>query len=164
MRRQEVKLIGIGKCNSNDELLLALCSQFELIVTNTMFKQKDELKITWMHPRSGHWHMIDFIITSCLDKMDIHSILAMRIANCWTDHQMLRSNVAFRIQQKHIRQGTNKPIQPNTKKLSTIIHRESFEQEMNSALAQQEKKENSTPDEECATLAAGHIHHSQDSF
>ena len=37
---------GIGKCNSNGELLLALCSQFELIVTNIMFKQKDERKTT----------------------------------------------------------------------------------------------------------------------
>ncbi|KAK2178724.1 hypothetical protein NP493_532g03043 [Ridgeia piscesae] len=44
----------IGKCNSNGELLLALCSEFELIVTNTMFKQKDERKNTWMHPRSRH--------------------------------------------------------------------------------------------------------------
>ena len=43
---------GVGKCNSNDELLLALCSEFVLIVTNTMFKQKDERKTTWMHPRS----------------------------------------------------------------------------------------------------------------
>ena len=61
---------GIGKCNSNGELLLALCSEFELIVTNTMFKQKDERKTTWMHPRSKHWHMIDFIITRCRDKLN----------------------------------------------------------------------------------------------
>ena len=88
---------GIGKCNSNGELLLALYSEFELIVTNTILKQKDERTATWMHPRSGHWHMIDFIITRCRDKMDIHSTRAMRTANCWTDHQMLRSKVAFRI-------------------------------------------------------------------
>ena len=43
---------GIGKCYFNGELLLALCFEFELIVTNTMFKQKDECKSTWMHPRS----------------------------------------------------------------------------------------------------------------
>ncbi|KAK2183498.1 hypothetical protein NP493_310g02031 [Ridgeia piscesae] len=36
--------------------------------------------------------------------------------------------------------------------LSTISHRESFEQEMDSALAQWEEKENSTPDEEWAAL------------
>ena len=37
---------GIGKCNSNGELLLALCSEFELIVMNTIFKQKGESKTT----------------------------------------------------------------------------------------------------------------------
>ena len=143
---------GIGKCNSNGELLLALCSEFVLTVTNTMFKQKDERKTTWMHPRSKHWHVIDFIITRCLDKMDIHSTRAMRGAPCWTDHQMLRSKVAFRIRQKHNRQGINKPTKLNTAKLSTTSHRESFEQEMDSVLAQWEEKENSTPDEEWAAL------------
>ena len=118
-----------------------------------MFKQEDERKTTWMHPRSKHWHnMIDFIITMCRDMMDIHSTRAMRGANCWTDHQMLRSKVAFRIRQKHNRQGTNKPTKLNTAKLSTISHRESFEQEMDSALAQWEEKENSTPDKEWASL------------
>ncbi|KAK2176903.1 hypothetical protein NP493_632g02040 [Ridgeia piscesae] len=126
---------GIGKCNSNGELLMALCSEFELIVTNTMFKQKDERKTTCMHPCSRHWHMIDFIITRYRDKMDIHSTRAMRGANCWTDHQMLRSKVRFRIQQKHNRQGTSKLTKLNTAKLSSISHRESFEQEMDNALA-----------------------------
>ena len=64
---------GIVKCNSNGELLLALCPEIELIVTNTMFKQKGERKTNWMHPRSRHWHMIDFINTRCRDKMDVHS-------------------------------------------------------------------------------------------
>ncbi|KAK2170451.1 hypothetical protein NP493_1152g00022 [Ridgeia piscesae] len=80
---------GIGKCNSNGELLLVLCSEFKVIVSNTMFKKKYERKTTWTHPRSGHWHIIDFIITRCRDKMDIHSTRAMRGANCWTDHQTL---------------------------------------------------------------------------
>ena len=140
--------LGIGKCNSNGDLLLALCSEFELTVTKTMFKQKDECKTTWMHPRSKHCHMIDFIITRCRDKMDIHSTRA----NCWTDHQMLRSKVAFRIRQKHNRQGTNKPTKLKTAKLTTISHREGFEQQMDSALAQWEEKENCTADEEWAAL------------
>ena len=42
---------GIGKRNSNGELLLAaLCSEFKLIVTNTMSKQKDERKTTLPEP------------------------------------------------------------------------------------------------------------------
>ena len=67
-------------------------------------------------------------LTRCRDQMDIHSTRAMRGANCWTDHQMLWSKVAFRIRHKHNRQGTSKPTKPNTPKLSTISHRESFEQ------------------------------------
>ena len=90
---------GIGERNSTDELLLALCS-FELIVMNTILMQKDEGKTKWMHPRSRHCHMIDFITMGYRDKMDIHSTQAMRGANCWIDHhQMLRSKLK-RITQK----------------------------------------------------------------
>ena len=91
---------GIEKYNSNGELLLALCTEFDLIVTNTMFKQKDAHKTTWTHPRSRHGHMIDFIITRCRDKMDICSTRTMRGANCGTDHQMLRSRSIFSIRKK----------------------------------------------------------------
>ena len=45
---------GVGKCNANGELLLALCSEYNLVVTNTLFKYEDTYKMTWMHPRSKH--------------------------------------------------------------------------------------------------------------
>ena len=58
----------------------------------------------------------------------------------------------MRIRQKHKRQGPNKPTKLNTAKLSTISQRESFEQDIDSALAQWEEKESATPDEERAAL------------
>ncbi|KAK2180239.1 hypothetical protein NP493_452g01006 [Ridgeia piscesae] len=60
---------------------------------------------------------------------------------------MPRSKVAFRIRQKHNRQRTTKL---NTAELSTISHRENFETD--SALAQWEEKETSTPHEDWAAL------------
>ena len=53
---------GFGSCNSNGLLLLQLCTEFDLTVGNTVFRQKNKYKGTWMHPRSKRWHMIDYII------------------------------------------------------------------------------------------------------
>ena len=53
---------GVGKCNSNGEMLLTKCAEHNLTITNTLFRQKDRRKTSWRHPRSGHWHLIDFII------------------------------------------------------------------------------------------------------
>jgi len=58
----------------------------------------------------------------------------------------------FRIRQNHNREGTSKPTKLNTAKLSVFIHSESLEQEMNSALAHWEEKENSALDEELVAL------------
>ena len=102
-RPSALGMYGMEKYNSNGELLLALCTEFNLIVTNTMFKQKDAHKTTRTHPRSRHGHMIDFIITRCRDKMDSCSTRTMRGANGGTDHQMLRSRVIFSIRKNTIR-------------------------------------------------------------
>ena len=48
---------GVGKCNSNGLLLLKKCAEHELLITNTVFRLPTRNKISWMHPRSKHWHL-----------------------------------------------------------------------------------------------------------
>ena len=100
---------GIGQENSNGRLLLSLCSQHSLSVTNTLFKLKDAYKTTWMHPRSKHWHQLDLIICKQRDIHDFHITRAMRGAECSTDHLLLRSKVSFQIRRKRRPQGKKPP-------------------------------------------------------
>ena len=66
---------GVGSCNDNGRLLLELCAELQLTITNTIFKQKDSLKTTWMLPRSKHCHLMDYII---LRQRDLKYVLHTR--------------------------------------------------------------------------------------
>ena len=67
------------------------------IATNTIFQQRNQLKTTWMHPRSKHWHLLDYVLVRRSDRHDVLLTRAMRGAECWTDHRMVRSTVRLHI-------------------------------------------------------------------
>ena len=62
---------GLGNENSNGTRLLSLCAVHQLSITNTLFQQKNRHKTSWRHPRSGHWHLIDYIIVRQRDVSDV---------------------------------------------------------------------------------------------
>ena len=43
---------GVGKMNGNGLLLLTMCAENKLTITNTLFRLRNKHKTSWMHPRS----------------------------------------------------------------------------------------------------------------
>lgn len=82
---------GVGNINLNGILLLTKRSEHNLVITNTLFRQKNKFKTSWMHPRSKIWHLI-----CTKDRHDVLNIGAMTSAvDCWTDHRFIRSIMSY---------------------------------------------------------------------
>jgi len=86
---------GIGSMNSNGLLLLSLCSEFDLTISNTVFQQANKHKTSWKHPRSNHWHILDYVIVRRPDVKNVHITRAMCTPEYLSDHRLIRSKVAI---------------------------------------------------------------------
>ena len=75
-----------------------MCAKFQLIITNTLFQQAEKYESSWMHARSKHWHLIDYIIMRQRDIHDVRKTRAMRRTDCWSDHRMIRSQMCLNVQ------------------------------------------------------------------
>ena len=117
---------GVGKCNNNGLRLLQICSEHNLLITNTVYRLPTRNRTSWMHPRSKHWHLIDYVIVRKKDRQDVLVTKAMCGAECWTDHRLIVSKVKLQIQPKRRPQGTPAPKRLNVTRLKAEETRSDF--------------------------------------
>ena len=141
---------GVGKSNNNALRLLEVCSEFSLCMTNTMFQLQNKFKTSWMHPRSKHWHLIDFVIVRRSDLRDVKITRSLRGADCWTDHRRIRSQLSMHVRPASRMKQPCKRL--NTNALLTEEVRGNFQRTLN--LQWEELSNPSEGPADATTLAA----------
>ena len=83
-------------------------------------------KTSWMHPRSKHWHLIDYVIVRRKDRQDVRVTKIMYSADCWTDHRLVVSKLNLRIWPARQPQGKKEPKRLDVSKLKQDSKRQAF--------------------------------------
>nr|VZI24608.1 unnamed protein product [Spirometra erinaceieuropaei] len=103
---------GLRGSNDNSLLLLCTCAEHRLILTITFFCLPEREKVTWRHPRSRQWHLLDYVVVRRRDQRDVLVTKAIADADGWTDHRLVISKMRIRLQPRRrlqvgLSNGTN---------------------------------------------------------
>uniref|UniRef100_A0A183TP75 Endo/exonuclease/phosphatase domain-containing protein n=1 Tax=Schistocephalus solidus TaxID=70667 RepID=A0A183TP75_SCHSO len=105
---------GLGSCNDNGLFLLRTCAEHRLLLTNTFFRLPTRKKATWMHPRSWHWHLLDYVLVWRRDRKNAVATKTIIDADSWTDHRLIISKMRLRLQPRRRPQVKRPPGKLNT--------------------------------------------------
>ncbi|BHF84965.1 hypothetical protein SprV_1002812000 [Sparganum proliferum] len=121
---------GLRGSNDNGLLLLRTCAEHRLILTNTFFCLPEREKVTWRHPRSRQWHLLDYVLVRRRDQRDVLVTKAIAGADGWTDHRLVISKMRIRLQPRRRPQGKRPPGKLNVAWLSLPAHHLHFSNEL----------------------------------
>lgn len=111
------------KGDRNSVLLLTKCAEHRLTITNTLLRQKNKFKTSWMHPRFKHRHLTDYVIVRATDRHDVHLTRSITGTDgCWTDHHVIRSTMAIRLMSKR-RLKIKRPLKDTSPALLRVLAR-----------------------------------------
>ena len=85
----------------NGQRLLELCSYYSLCITNTFYSQKPIHRVLWCHPRSGHWHQFDLVITRRCSLNTVLHTRSFHSADCDTDNSLVAREVHLQPEPYH---------------------------------------------------------------
>ena len=81
---------SVGRENSIGTLLLQTGAKHDAVITNSLFQMAKKYKTAWQHPRSKHWHVLDYIITrasetylKCTSREQCRRLDAGLTADCY---------------------------------------------------------------------------------
>ena len=121
---------GVGKCNAMVCDCYNFAIRWDFILEKSCFVRRISSKTTWMYPGSKQWHLIDNVFVRRRKMRDICSIRAMRVADCWTDHWLVRAKVRFLVRPK-LRDGSvSNPKQLNVARFKDELVEEQLVHEM----------------------------------
>ena len=112
-----------------------------------MFHLPTRNKTSWMHPRSRHWHLIDYVIVRAKGRQDVRVTKAMCGNDCWTDHRLIISKMKFLIQTKKRPQGQKMAKKLNDSKLKNHQIAQELQSLMDSKLTQRQPDQLSIEDQ-----------------
>ena len=81
-----------------------------------------------MHPRSKHWHLIDYVIVRRRDLNEVQITRSMRGSECSTDHRQIRSTLRLTARPPARRQKPMPKLNENT------AHNKNVREELRNAM------------------------------
>lgn len=132
---------GLGKMNSNGLRLLSLCSEFNLSISNTFFRQPLRNKASWMHPRSKHWHLLDYIIVRESHRSEICTTKAIPLSTSWSDHRLLTAKLSLRIRLRSPKSNIKLPKRLNVSPSSMSLKGKLLQEKLDEKLSRPVERE-----------------------